>query len=403
MRSDAAAKDIANTQSQSSRLSQSQIPSWDEVGLFSQGTRKRNSNYGTKTNRSNNIHSSNPQPQSQHNGCGSRKRKQDDIKGFRHPEDRVIKSPIKSQKTNNNDKSSLDDQVSTFRMPALYKDDEKLKEPSSEAKQFKEPRSQPSTSAISSSLPSKDIVFDEDSPLSSPISEISFSGIQEDEMPLNEQPVLEDGLPRCPNCNALVDADILDEFLIQPNRRLKDERRFCESHKAHKAEKEWSDRKYPEINWEKFERRIQTHFTELEKQLVPQSSSFFRGRLESAMKSGQAKNFRLTLEGDNLEYMSCGYYGPKGASRMLTAVTAKFSRRLRQLATMDNILKTAGPAAYSQAVLVPELTVLLIKEDMKVDSQEAREILRDSMDVGNRLNGAENDMIHVDQDETNTI
>jgi hypothetical protein len=67
---------------------------------------------------------------------------------------------------------------------------------------------------------------------------------------------------------------------------------------------------------------------------------------------------------------------------------------------MDNILKTAGPAAYAQAVLVPELAVLLIKQDMNVDSQEARQILRDSTEIGNRLNAVENDTIGLeDEDE----
>jgi hypothetical protein len=34
------------------------------------------------------------------------------------------------------------------------------------------------------------------------------------------------------------------------------------------------------------------------------------------MKSGQAKNFRLTLDGDGLEKITCGYYGTKGAGKM---------------------------------------------------------------------------------------
>jgi RTC4-like domain len=84
----------------------------------------------------------------------------------------------------------------------------------------------------------------------------------------------------------------------------------------------------------------------------------------------------------------------------LNSVTTKYSRKLRQLAAMDNLLKTAGPTTYAQAVLVPELAVLLIKEDMNVDSQDARQILRDSTDIGNRLNAAENDQIHTVEDDS---
>ncbi|CRG90249.1 hypothetical protein PISL3812_07292 [Talaromyces islandicus] len=404
--------------SQSSHTPKSTDPDLEETfGAFSQ-QRKRRNNYA----KSGNIHGSSNAFSSQekarngratgyndnNNSSNNRTKKRkldetkaDNSKGFRLPKDREILSPVKAPRKEKDDVEDANPQPA-FRMPASLDGDGMLERISTDpTKLFKEPRSQPSASTISSSLASKDAIFDEAHPVSSPLSEISLSAFPDEISPLKtkEEP---DGAPAeslCPNCNAPVDADLLDEFLALPNRRLRDERRFCERHKHRKAEKEWTEKGYPVIDWESFESRIQHHFPTLDKQLVPQSTSFFRGRLESAMKSGQAKNFRLTLEGDNLENMSCGYYGPKGASRMLTAVTSNFSRRLRQLASMDNILKTAGPAAYAQAVLVPELAVLLIKQDMNVDSQEARQILRDSMDIGNRLNAAENDAIRVDQDE----
>jgi hypothetical protein len=39
-----------------------------------------------------------------------------------------------------------------------------------------------------------------------------------------------------------------------------------------------------------------------------------------------------------------------------------------------------------QAVLVPEVAVLLVKEDMKVDMQQARKILAESWELGELLN-----------------
>lgn len=86
------------------------------------------------------------------------------------------------------------------------------------------------------------------------------------------------------------------------------------------------------------------------------------------------------------------------ASR-LNYLTSEYSPKLRQLAASDNILKNAGPTVYAQAVLVPELTVLLIKEDMKVDSERARQILKESTDIGNKLNAAEDDQIRFDGEE----
>jgi hypothetical protein len=80
-------------------------------------------------------------------------------------------------------------------------------------------------------------------------------------------------------------------------------------------------------------------------------------------------------------------------------VTTEFSRKLRQLAAVDNILKTAGVAAYAQTVIVPELSVLLVKEDMKVNDEDARQILRDSMGIGEQLNAAEDDVIPIQEDD----
>jgi hypothetical protein len=66
---------------------------------------------------------------------------------------------------------------------------------------------------------------------------------------------------------------------------------------------------------------------------------------------------------------------------------------------MDNVVRTAGVVAYSQAVLVPELSVLLVKEDMGVNAEDARQILRDSTDIGEKLNFDPNDKVRIEDDE----
>lgn len=312
-------------------FSQSQAPKSTDpdleetFGAFSQ-QRKRRNNYA----KSGNIHGSNTfssqkkaQSSQATDNKGTKKRKLDEVKadmgnGFLFPKDRKILSPAKAPPRKDDVEDNANPQP-TFRMPLAFGDDSMLDRISADPTKFKEPRSEPSASTISSSLASKDAVFDEVHPVSSPLSELSLSAFPDDISLLKskeEDPDVEVVESLCPNCSAPVDAGLLDEFLAMPNRRLRDERRFCERHKLHKAEKEWTEKGYPAIDWGAFESRIQQHFPTLDKQLVPQSTSFFRGRLESAMKSGQAKNFRLTLEGDSLENMSCGYYGPKGASRM---------------------------------------------------------------------------------------
>lgn len=71
---------------------------------------------------------------------------------------------------------------------------------------------------------------------------------------------------------------------------------------------------------------------------------------------------------------------------------------MRRLAAGDEIVKTAGVAGYAQLVLVPELAVRLVKEDMGVDDEGARQILRDSLDIGQRLNPAMDDVVPVPQE-----
>lgn len=57
------------------------------------------------------------------------------------------------------------------------------------------------------------------------------------------------------------------------------------------------------------------------------------------------------------------------------------------------MVKVIGVSGFAQAVLVPELTVLLIKEDMGIDDDAARQILRESMEIGDWVNSEENDVI----------
>ncbi|KAL2826801.1 RTC4-like domain-containing protein [Aspergillus cavernicola] len=202
----------------------------------------------------------------------------------------------------------------------------------------------------------------------------------------------------CPMCKEPVEPELLIKFQAQPRQRIRDQQVFCESHRKSSAEEEWQEKGYPTIDWEGFDERIQAHFDDLEKIMVPDSSSYYRNVLDTTLKSGKAKNFRLSLAGDGLETMSCGYYGTRGSDKMLLAITTRFARKLRRLAVEDHIVKQAGVVPYAQAVLVPELAVRLIKEDMGVDDDTARQIMRESIDIGEKLNFALNDKVPVTEE-----
>jgi hypothetical protein len=76
----------------------------------------------------------------------------------------------------------------------------------------------------------------------------------------------------------------------------------------------------------------------------------------------------------------------------------RFSVSVRRLALTDDLIQAVGVAGYTQSVLAPELAVLMVKDDMKVNDEDARQILRESMEIGNRINPDHN-VVPVPEDE----
>lgn len=221
----------------------------------------------------------------------------------------------------------------------------------------------------------------------------------------------------CPICSEEVDPELLEAFRCQPRQRIRDQLRFCESHQQTTAEKHWRERGYPSIDWDKFEERIQGYFADLDQLLVPDNPSYYHNVLVSALKSGNTRSFRLTLAGDGLERISCGYYGTRGATTMygslmlhsilvsmltrprLQALTIRFSHKIRRLAASDQVVHKAGVVGYTQSVLVPELAMRLVKEDMNVGDDTARQIMRESIEIGEIFNSVPDDVVPVPEEE----
>ncbi|KAJ5106496.1 hypothetical protein N7456_003171 [Penicillium angulare] len=219
------------------------------------------------------------------------------------------------------------------------------------------------------------------------------------DLPSSEDDLLPPRQALCPMCKSEVDPEMLKQFQAQPKQRLREQQRFCASHKQDTATKEWQAQGYPEINWNAFEERLQRHYPDLEKYLNVEAPSYYRNILDSAQKSGQA--LRLSLTGNSIEAISCGYYGTKGAQKMqvensrLDAVMHRFSVKLRRLAKDDSLVTKVGVVGYAQSVLVPELALRLIMEDMNVQTDVAREIMRESIDIGQKLNPQQDDVVPV--------
>lgn len=83
----------------------------------------------------------------------------------------------------------------------------------------------------------------------------------------------------------------------------------------------------------------------------------------------------------------------------LQALTIRFSNKIRRLAASDQIINKAGVVGYTQSVLVPELAMRLVKEDMNVGDDTARQIMRESIDIGEIFNSVPDDVVPVPEEE----
>ena len=107
-----------------------------------------------------------------------------------------------------------------------------------------------------------------------------------------------------------------------------------------------------------------------------------------------------TVERRADEYMVPGYYGGRGMRAMSDRIVHDLSSTLRKSSIDDELVSAArGVGAYVQSVLVPELAVRLIMEDMDVGPVQARQIMEESMWLGELLNEELDDVVLGDDEE----
>jgi hypothetical protein len=75
----------------------------------------------------------------------------------------------------------------------------------------------------------------------------------------------------------------------------------------------------------------------------------------------------------------------------MDSIMSKFTDQIRELAPKDRLISSGGISSFVQTVMVPELAVLLVQEDMGLDSDMARKVLVDSIDIGDLLNEDDDD------------
>ncbi|KAL8668656.1 MAG: hypothetical protein Q9168_006724 [Polycauliona sp. 1 TL-2023] len=174
---------------------------------------------------------------------------------------------------------------------------------------------------------------------------------------------------------------------------------FCKAHNVRSAQDVWREKGYPSIEWSDFQSRLPRYGDDLVGILNGTRKSFYRNVLDDQVKSGKRTTKQLMMVGDDGESSKMGYYGTKGQRILMDYLMARFASRIRRLAGNDRLVSAAGVAGFVQNVLVPELAVMLVKDDMQVDEEQARVILQESSEIGNLLNEEEDEVIKDEVEE----
>ncbi|OQV06985.1 RTC4-like domain-containing protein [Cladophialophora immunda] len=195
----------------------------------------------------------------------------------------------------------------------------------------------------------------------------------------------------CPVCQRPV-RDTMSVFVPDNLRTMpfQQQQKFCSQHRLADARGQWEDRGYPKLDWEKLETfRIPKKTQELGRVISRESSSYYLDQLDAKIKAakGNRRTIRNYLNEGLIDIAKPGYYGPKGARIIVQAITESLSKTLNKALQSDPALRAAGVGAYVSAVLVPELTLQLVMEDMKLPTaKEGRKVLDESTDIGVLLN-----------------
>ncbi|KJX92771.1 hypothetical protein TI39_contig5827g00021 [Zymoseptoria brevis] len=212
----------------------------------------------------------------------------------------------------------------------------------------------------------------------------------------------------CETCsrpvNKLLHEEYEDEYVKGRQWTMKRQEQFCEWHRKQTAHETWKDRGYPAIDWTGLAKRMRKHDSFLIDVLNDEAISHHRSNFK---KQSRSKGMKGGFKGNAKPGAAVGYYGPKGEKMMSDHIIQQLSTDIRERATKDQLVATSGfqggVSGFVQAVLVPHLAELLVKDDMKLAGDwevKAREIIADSVEVGELMHPELEDLIvEVEDDE----
>ncbi|KAF2435786.1 hypothetical protein EJ08DRAFT_289308 [Tothia fuscella] len=202
--------------------------------------------------------------------------------------------------------------------------------------------------------------------------------------------------PICPNCRQKIDLDFLLNFLDDYKKTdakertyptVREQQSFCQKHRQSEARKAWTEQGYPDLDMKNLPTRLEKYNSNIKRLLENPHDSHFRRHMEERVKEGSARTLRHQVQNSGLDDVSVGYYGTMGLELIMYHLITEFSETIRCLSRSDKIMAARGSSEYVQLVLAPELATLLIMEDMSVDGEEARKIMRESTELGDVLCG----------------
>jgi hypothetical protein len=194
----------------------------------------------------------------------------------------------------------------------------------------------------------------------------------------------------CPMCGESVDAIFLKNYNNGKRMNIRMQGKFCRAHKKNSAHREWIDKRYPTINWSDLDTRLTENHSFI-KDLLDGAPSHYRNILDEQVRAGKDRTLLQAVQNSNV--FIPGYYGSRGLRAMSENIMSKFSPHLRRIAVKDRLVAARGVTGYVQNVLVPELAVKLIAEDMGLEVEEARQVMRDSAGLGDLLNEEVEDVV----------
>ncbi|KAH9879178.1 hypothetical protein J1614_002616 [Plenodomus biglobosus] len=215
---------------------------------------------------------------------------------------------------------------------------------------------------------------------------------------------------QCTLCKEPVQIEDYWEFWRGKEKTVKNHTAFCHAHQKKSAQDEYRKEGYPPIDWDNLSIRIRKHRMPLFQILNNNRPSTYRTRYEPLALTGKAaavpsrrkdlpSSIQDELDSYALDDQSTypGYYGPHGRRAITEHVMHVLKNEIKNC--KDAVVQGSGPAAFVQAVLVPECAVLLIMEDCMVDRERAEEIREGTYEMGLLLNEEIEDEVEENEGE----